>query len=91
MTVSRREFLKGSAAAIAISAVGGTPGLAAAGEGAVNKWVKGVCRYCGTGCGVLVGVNADGRAVAVKGDPNNHNQGLLCLKGAMLVPVIYTP
>ena len=88
MTISRREFLKGSAAAVALSVLCG-PSLAA-GTGAedVDKWVKGVCRYCGTGCGVLVGVRGD-KAVAIKGDPNNHNQGLLCLKGAMLIPVIY--
>lgn len=92
MTLSRREFLKSSAAAIAISAVSSSPAVAAAAEDkTAEKWVKGVCRYCGTGCGVLVGVNKDGRAVSVKGDPNNHNQGLLCLKGAMLIPVIYTP
>ncbi|MDR1489123.1 MAG: molybdopterin-dependent oxidoreductase [Desulfovibrio sp.] len=90
MTVSRREFLKGSAAALALGMVG-APACAAAAAGNeenVDKWVKGVCRYCGTGCGVLVGVKGD-RAVAVKGDPNNHNAGLLCLKGAMLIPVIY--
>ncbi|MDL2316198.1 nitrate reductase [Desulfovibrio sp. OttesenSCG-928-A18] len=88
MTLSRRDFIKGSAAALALSAIGG-PCFAAAKEEA-DKWVKGVCRYCGTGCGVLVGVNKDGRAVSIKGDPNNHNQGLLCLKGAMLIPVIYS-
>lgn len=89
MTLSRREFLKGTAAAVALSALGG-PCLAAAGKDGADTWVKGVCRYCGTGCGMLVGVR-DGKAVAVKGDPNNHNQGLLCLKGAMLIPVIYSP
>lgn len=88
MTLSRREFLKGTAAAIALSTVGG-PAFAAMKDTA-DAWVKGVCRYCGTGCGVLVGVK-DGKAVSIKGDPNNHNQGLLCLKGAMLIPVIYTP
>lgn len=88
MTLSRREFLKGTAAAIALSTVGG-PAFAAMKDTA-DTWVKGVCRYCGTGCGVLVGVK-NGKAVSIKGDPNNHNQGLLCLKGAMLIPVIYTP
>jgi len=88
MTLSRREFLKGTAAAIALSAVGG-PCFAAAGREEADTWVKGVCRYCGTGCGVLIGVKG-GKAVSIKGDPNNHNQGLLCLKGAMLIPVIYS-
>jgi len=30
-------------------------------------WKKGVCRFCGTGCGVLVGVR-DGKVVALQGD-----------------------
>ena len=28
-----------------------------------------MCRYCGTGCGVLIGVKG-GKGVAIKGDPN---------------------
>lgn len=67
--------------------VGSVP-LAEAADDGVDRWVKGVCRYCGTGCGVLVGVRGD-KAVSIKGDPNNHNEGLLCLKGSMLIPVIY--
>lgn len=79
--------------ATALSAVPGTvtKALAANPDPLVpEKWVKGVCRYCGTGCGVLVGVK-NGKAVAIKGDPNNHNAGLLCLKGAMLIPVLNSP
>jgi nitrate reductase NapA len=55
-----------------------------------QTWVKGVCRYCGTGCGVMVGVR-DGKVVMVKGDPNNHNKGMLCLKGALLPSVVHSP
>ncbi|MDR2725938.1 MAG: molybdopterin-dependent oxidoreductase, partial [Candidatus Adiutrix sp.] len=87
MTITRREFLEATAASIALSVLLG-PGTLSAQEDQADKWVKGVCRYCGTGCGVLVGVKGD-KAVAIKGDPNNHNQGRLCLKGAMLIPVIY--
>ncbi len=44
-------------------------------------WDKAPCRYCGTGCGVLVGVQ-DGRVVAAQGDPASPvNKGLLCVKG----------
>ena len=44
-------------------------------------WKKGPCRFCGVGCGILVGVEK-GKAVAVKGDPNcDVNKGLLCVKG----------
>ncbi|MDR2489435.1 MAG: molybdopterin-dependent oxidoreductase [Desulfovibrio sp.] len=88
MTILRRDFLKGTAAAIALSVLAG-PVRAAQSGGGEEKWIKGVCRYCGTGCGVLVGVKG-GKAVSIKGDPRNHNQGLLCLKGAMLIPVIYS-
>lgn len=91
MKASRRDFLRGMAMTAALAAASGTGlagrALAAADDGAPEKWVKGVCRYCGTGCGVLVGVR-NGKAVAIKGDPNNHNAGLLCLKGSLLIPVL---
>ena len=81
----RRDFLKTSAAAA---------GAAAAGTGALAvwaspahadlpgvKWDKAPCRFCGTGCHVLVGVR-DGRVVAIAGDPQaDVNKGLLCAKG----------
>jgi nitrate reductase NapA len=86
MAVSRRKFLQGSAAAVALSALG-VPVQAASGKDGADKWVKGVCRYCGTGCGVLIGVKGD-KAVAIKGDPNNHNEGKLCQKGALLIPAV---
>lgn len=94
MNTSRRNFLRGLAMATALSAVPGSVGKALAATNpdpnVPEKWVKGVCRYCGTGCGVLVGVK-NGKAVAIKGDPGNHNAGLLCLKGAMLIPVLNSP
>jgi nitrate reductase NapA len=49
--------------------------------GANLDWKKGPCRFCGVGCGILVGTE-NGKAVAVKGDPNSSvNKGLLCVKG----------
>ncbi|MCD7984103.1 MAG: molybdopterin-dependent oxidoreductase, partial [Desulfovibrio sp.] len=90
MNASRREFLRCFAMSAAVAAASGT-GFAtlaqAADDNRPDKWVKGVCRYCGTGCGVMVGVK-NGKAVAIQGDPNNHNAGLLCLKGSMLIPVL---
>ena len=45
------------------------------------KWDKAPCRFCGTGCHVLVGVQ-DGKVVAVAGDKLAAvNKGLLCVKG----------
>ena len=33
------------------------------------QWEKAPCRFCGVGCGLLIGV-AEQKAVAVKGDPD---------------------
>ena len=88
MKITRREFIKCTAASSALMAIGVPFSFAAAKEKNVDHWVKGVCRFCGTGCGVMVGVK-DKKAVTVKGDPNNHNAGFLCLKGALMTPIIY--
>ncbi len=46
--------------------------------------VSSVCCYCGTGCGVLIGVDA-GKMTGVTGDPAHPaNFGKLCTKGATL-------
>ncbi len=52
-------------------------------------WQKTPCRFCGVGCGLLVAV-ADGKAVAVKGDPASPvNRGLCCVKGYHTVLALY--
>ncbi len=52
-------------------------------------WHKAPCRYCGTGCGVEVGVG-DGRVQAVRGDEKSPvNKGLLCVKGYHLPAMLY--
>ncbi len=48
----------------------------------VDTWHKGVCRFCGTGCGVQIGTQ-DGEIVDVKGDQYAHNRGRLCVKGIL--------
>jgi nitrate reductase NapA len=91
MALSRRDFLKASAAAAALAAAtGGRLGTrdAEAAEGGI-KWGKAPCRFCGTGCGVLVGVS-NGKIVATKGDPAAPvNKGLNCIKGYFLSKVLY--
>lgn len=53
------------------------------------EWGKAPCRYCGTGCGVEVGVS-EGKVVAVRGDEKNEvNRGLLCTKGYHLPAMLY--
>ena len=94
MKLTRRDFIKTSAAAAAAAAAGVTlPGagnaLAAVAKDAGVRWDKGVCRFCGTGCGVLVGVK-DGRVVATQGDPDAPvNKGLNCIKGYFLSKIMY--
>ncbi|MFT7620408.1 MAG: nitrate reductase NapA [Planctomycetota bacterium] len=52
-------------------------------------WGKAPCRYCGTGCGVEVGVS-DGKVQAVRGDVKSPvNKGLLCAKGYHLPGFLY--
>ncbi len=88
MSVSRRDFLKTAAATSALAALG-VPGQARA-DGGEAKWVKSVCRYCGTGCGLFVGVQG-GKVVAVRGDADNHNAGFLCVKGYLLPQIMNAP
>jgi nitrate reductase NapA len=87
-SLSRREFLRQSAESAALTLIAGSAvscGGAGGPEGRAGTsgilWRKGVCRFCGTGCGVLVGTRG-GRIVGVQGDPKNPvNKGLLCVKG----------
>ncbi|MCP4658247.1 MAG: molybdopterin-dependent oxidoreductase, partial [bacterium] len=55
-----------------------------------TTWVKSVCRYCGVGCGLFVGVKG-GKVSVVRGDQDNHNQGFLCLKGFLLPEIMEAP
>ncbi len=92
MSVSRRDFIKANAVAAAAAAAGVTlPGAGkalAAGDDGI-RWDKTACRFCGTGCSVLVGVK-DGRVVATQGDPDAPvNRGLNCIKGYFLTKVMY--
>jgi nitrate reductase NapA len=89
--LSRRDFVKTSVAAATAAAVGvpmAEPGDAAAIEAGIT-WEKSVCRFCGVGCGVVVGTR-DGHVTAVKGDPENPvNRGLLCAKGYANANILY--
>ncbi|MGX9352376.1 nitrate reductase catalytic subunit NapA [Shimia sp. W99] len=91
LPTSRRSFLKASAAAATASAAGITlPSAAAAQVGTPDiRWDKAACRFCGTGCSVLVGTK-DGRVVATQGDPKAPvNRGLNCIKGYFLSKIMY--
>ncbi len=96
MKLNRRSFIKYAAASSAIATAGSLfPGISFAdwkkqeGASGMIVWKKAPCRFCGTGCGVLVGVSGD-RAVAVKGDPKcSVNKGLCCVKGYHSVQALY--
>ena len=52
-------------------------------------WTKAPCRFCGVGCGVMVGAK-DGKVMAVAGDELSPvNRGLLCIKGYSLPEILY--
>ena len=93
MKLSRRDFIKTNAIAATAAAAGITiPGfntaIAKAGDNKI-RWDKAPCRFCGTGCSVLVGTK-DGRVVATQGDPDAPvNKGLNCIKGYFLSKIMY--
>ncbi len=92
MNQTRREFIKTNAIAATAAAAGlalpGIPAMAAQDDSDI-RWDKAPCRYCGTGCSVLVGTK-DGRVVATQGDPDAPvNRGLNCIKGYFLSKILY--
>ena len=94
MPLTRRELLKAHAASVAAAAAGiALPAAAQPVPGGVGtlqiEWSKAPCRFCGTGCGVMVGVQ-DGRVVATHGDMQAEvNRGLNCVKGYFLSKIMY--
>ena len=92
MPITRRDFMRQSAAAAA-GTVAGIPVVAAQGGNAYADaskltWSKAPCRFCGTGCGVQVAVK-DNRVVATQGDVDAEvNRGLNCDKGYFLSKIM---
>jgi anaerobic selenocysteine-containing dehydrogenase len=86
----RRTFLKWSTLLASQAVVGGGVLNLLTGEEAladdtfvnVTSWVKSVCGYCSVGCGLEIGVNSTGKAVAVRGNAvHPTNVGRVCVKG----------
>ncbi|KAA0679047.1 nitrate reductase catalytic subunit NapA [Roseomonas genomospecies 6] len=98
MSLTRRDYLKVQAAVTAAAAAGvslpsvvqtAEAGVLPAGADAKLTWSKAPCRFCGTGCGVMVGVK-EGRIVATHGDVKAEvNRGLNCVKGYFLSKIMY--
>ncbi|MDQ2076724.1 nitrate reductase catalytic subunit NapA [Marinimicrobium sp. ABcell2] len=96
MKLTRRQFAKANAAAVAASAVG-IQMPAVASNLVTNhdltrlKWSKAPCRFCGVGCGVMVATHSD-RVVATHGDVRaDVNRGINCVKGYFLSKILYGP
>lgn len=93
MKLGRREFVKLTAAATAVSAFGGlgfdlapTTAHAKLLELRKGKETTTVCCYCSVGCGLIVTTDEKTkRAINIEGDPDHPiNEGALCAKGASI-------
>ncbi len=94
MKIGRRQYIKAHAAAVAASVAGVSLPAAAANIVTDSQttrltWSKAPCRFCGTGCSVMVATKA-GRVVATHGDIKSEvNRGLNCVKGYFLSKIMY--
>lgn len=98
MNLTRRTLLKATAITAALAAAGcsSKKSNAPKEESVVqaetvepDEWKSTVCRFCGTGCGVLVGTK-NGKVIAVKGDPDNRSsRGLNCVKGFYIGKILF--
>ncbi len=92
--MKRRTLLQGAAMA---SAVAAAHRLASGQEDGKHhlptapgvEWDKAPCRFCGTGCHVMVGTRG-GKVVSIAGDSRaDVNKGLLCMKGYHVALALY--
>src|SRR6059036_4378771 len=101
MDISRRDFMRVSAASGGAVALGGlaglgadlAPTLAAAAELRIKdaKTHPSICPYCSVGCATLVRT-VDGKIANIEGDPRSpHNEGTLCPKGAAIYQLHLNP
>jgi nitrate reductase NapA len=94
MNMTRREFIKAKAVATAAVVAGmsvpaGAASLLSEAERTRLLWSKAPCRFCGTGCSVMVATK-QGRVVATHGDVKAEvNRGLNCVKGYFLSKIMY--
>ena len=97
MDISRRNFVKSVAIAMATAAAAGSvtsmtgcaPRVNEPLNGETTKKTLAVCRFCGCGCGVIV-ESRNGKVISVYGDPeNDSNRGLNCVKGYYLGKILY--
>lgn len=97
MEITRREFMKTSAAAGAALVSGLGFDLTAAQTYARALRIKGakvttsICCFCSVGCGLLVHT-AEGKVINIEGDPEHPiSEGSLCAKGSSIYQVVNNP
>ena len=107
MTVTRRQFMRVSAAGLAASSVGAL-GFGGAGEAlaaGVRPFklerateTRNACPYCAVSCGVIVysmgdkSKNAKASIIHIEGDPDHPvNRGTLCPRGAAALDFVHSP
>jgi formate dehydrogenase major subunit len=101
MDVSRRDFLRFSAAAAGGTALSGlvgsgvnmAPAVARAQELRIKnaKTTPSICPYCSVGCATLVHT-VDGKIVNIEGDYRSpYSEGTLCPKGAAIFQLHVNP
>ncbi len=107
MAVSRRQFMKVSAAGLAASSVGAL-GFVGAGDAlaaGVRPYklerateTRNTCPYCSVSCGVLIYSMGDGSkntkssVIHIEGDPDHPvNRGTLCPRGAAALDFVKSP
>ncbi len=105
VSVSRRQFLKLSAAGLGASSMamlGFSPNdvLAEVREFKLARATetRNTCPYCSVGCGILMyslgdkAKNAPAEIIHIEGDPDHPvNRGTLCPKGAGLLDFVHSP
>lgn len=96
----RRSFLKWSAIVSSQAVIGGGLVSLVASKDAraddtfdnVTEWIYSVCGYCSFGCGLNIGVNTEGKAVAVRGNEKHPtNNGRVCVKGLFEDKILEAP
>jgi formate dehydrogenase major subunit len=101
MEISRRDFLRYSAATAGGTALAGLagsgvnlgPAVARAQELRIRnaKTTPSICPYCSVGCATLVHT-VDGQIVNIEGDPRSpYSEGTLCPKGAAIFQLHVNP
>src|ERR1700721_2424704 len=107
MQLSRRGFIKITAAGLAASSLGAL-GFGGAGEAlaaSVRPFkltaateTRNTCTYCSVACGILIyslgdrAKNAVSDIIHIEGDPDHPvNRGTLCPKGSALLDIVHAP